>query len=170
MIDSGASHCFISPELAAQCKLPIDSTSRLAVKLANGAVRPCSGVIRAVDITFSPGVCHSVDLWVVPLSHDVLLGAPWLHHTQPAIDWGCHRLIWIEDGLIVTVYGRGGYPPPPTRPAVQIVGANRFARDLRRDCLEGFVALITAVEVPPTSMGVSNALGAQEGLANIDPA
>ena len=34
---------------------------------------------------------------------------------------------------LVTVYGRGGYPPPPERPTIEIVGAHCFGRDLSQD-------------------------------------
>ena len=62
---------------------------------------------------------------------------------QPAIDWGCKRVLWVEQGNIVTEFGRGGYPPPPDKPTVTIVGAKRFLRDVQRDSICAYVGLVT---------------------------
>ena len=102
------------------------------------------GIVRNVKILVAPGIEHHLDLWVVPLGYDLVLGAPWLCRVSPAIDWGCHWVLWVENGSLITVYGRGGFPPPPARPSVAIVGAHRFFRDLSKDCSEGFVTLFTS--------------------------
>ena len=65
----------------------------------------------------------------VPLAMDAILGTPWLQSTQPAIDWGLSCVLWQHKGSVITVYGRGGLPPPPLPPVCAVVLAKHFLCD-----------------------------------------
>ena len=55
--------------------------------MADGELRASQGLARNVRVEFAPGVTQVWDFWVVPLAMDAILGLPWLHGVQPAIDW-----------------------------------------------------------------------------------
>ena len=74
LVDSGASHNFLSEKVAAQ--LPIDRMCKLNVRLANDETRASLGLARAVCVTFAPGVLQTLDFWVVPLAMDAILRIP----------------------------------------------------------------------------------------------
>ena len=156
LVGSGASHCFISDTLAARCNVQVDCSSKLSVQLANGEIKSSLGVARGIPVQLAPGVVYPVDLWVVPLTFALILGTLWLRTTQPAIDWSCHRVIFVHNTELVTVYGRGGFPPPPARPTVDIVGAHRFGRDLSCDqYVSAYMGLLSAPAPPSVPADLS---------------
>ena len=115
LIDSGASHNFLSEKVAVAAQLPIDRMCKLNVWLVNGETHVILGLARAVHITFAPRVVQTLDFWVVPLAMDLILGMSWLWSTQPTIDWGLLHVLWQYKGSVITVYNRGGLSlPPPT--------------------------------------------------------
>ena len=56
LVDSGASHCFIAEHVARAAGVCWDVGVRLGVRLADGELRPCLGLARAVHVRFLPGV------------------------------------------------------------------------------------------------------------------
>lgn len=87
LVDSGASHCFLSAAVATTAGLRLDTSQRLSVRMADGELRASLGLARNVRVEFAPGVVQQWDFWVVPLAMDAILGLPWLRGVQPAIDW-----------------------------------------------------------------------------------
>ncbi|KAH6775676.1 hypothetical protein C2S52_013237 [Perilla frutescens var. hirtella] len=78
MIDSGASHCFISDYLARLLELPIDSSADIAVVLGDGTRIRTRGVCKVVLFIISDRTFH-ITCYVFPLrSVDVILGVSWL--------------------------------------------------------------------------------------------
>ena len=102
---------------------------KLNVRLADSETRASLGLARDVCVTFVPGVVHSLDFWVVPLTMDAILGMPWLWSTQPAIDWGLSHVLLQHKGSVITVDGKGGLPPPPLLPVYVVVLAQDFLCD-----------------------------------------
>lgn len=51
MIDSGATHCFISPRTVSALQLPVDSSTTLPVRLGDGKDTNTTGVCQSVSIT-----------------------------------------------------------------------------------------------------------------------
>ena len=107
LIDSGASHNFLSEKVAVAAQLPIDRMCKLNFWLANGETRTSLGLSHAVCITFAPGVVQTLDFWFVPLAMYVILGMPWLWSIQAAIDWGLSYILWQHKGSVIPMYGRG---------------------------------------------------------------
>ena len=87
LIDSGASHCFLSATVAREAGLVLDTSQQLSVHMADGELHASQGLARNVRVEFAPGVTQVWDFWVVPLAMDAILGLPRLHGVQPAIDW-----------------------------------------------------------------------------------
>ena len=52
--------------------------------MADGKLHASQGLARNMRVEFAPGM---VQVWVVPLAMDAILGLPWLRGVQPAIDW-----------------------------------------------------------------------------------
>ena len=123
MIDSGASHKFLSEKVAVAAQLPIDRICKLNIWLADGETRARLGLARAFCITFAPVVVQTPNFWVVPLAMDVILEILWLQSIQCAIYWGLSCALWQHKGFVITVYGRGGLPPPPLPPVYAVVSA-----------------------------------------------
>lgn len=78
MIDSGASHCFISDHWARSLQLPVDSSATIAVVLGDGTRIRTSGVCKAVPFVISDHTFY-ITCYVFSLrSVDVILGVSWL--------------------------------------------------------------------------------------------
>ena len=86
-VDSSASHCFLSATVAREAGLVLDTSQRLQVPMADGELHASQGLARNVRVEFELGMMQVWDFWVVPLAMDAILGLPWLHGVQPAIDW-----------------------------------------------------------------------------------
>ena len=41
---------------------------------------------------------------------DFILGQPWLCAVKPAINWGIQRVLWEQDGDVVSVFRRKASP------------------------------------------------------------
>ena len=91
LVDSGATHSFISEQLVSTHGLAVSQGQSMSVTLADGSsieateicVVPlvfCSGSGRAVSCTVECRVLSR-------LNHDVVLGHDWLHNVNPAINW-----------------------------------------------------------------------------------
>lgn len=78
MIDRGASHCFISEQVACALQLTIDPTSVLTVVLGDGSRACISSICKAVPLTLDSQLFY-VTCFVFSLnSVDVILGVSWL--------------------------------------------------------------------------------------------
>ena len=78
LLDSGATHFFLSERVAQLANLHLDTSARLDVCLEDGEQRACLGVAHEVRVAFAPGVVKCWDFWIVPLAMDLILGLPWL--------------------------------------------------------------------------------------------
>jgi len=87
LVDSGASHNFISARYVPQSILPSRTGT---VSLADGSRRACTGpVYLAVRVQ---GQLTSVPFLVMETKFEAILGLQWLSLTQPFIDWGRRSL------------------------------------------------------------------------------
>ena len=79
MVDSGASHCFISSATVSRTGLTSSPAQAMTVTLADG-----TSIVSSLSYSFcmhvSDAVSLSVDARIVDsLSHDLVLGIDWLH-------------------------------------------------------------------------------------------
>ena len=68
---------------------------------------------------------------------DFILGQPWLRAVEPAIDWGIQRVLWEQDGDVVSVFGRKAPPRDGSSGTaaaikVEVVSTKRFCHDIAR--------------------------------------
>ena len=87
LVDSGASHCFLSATVAREAGLVLDTSQCLQVRMADGKLCASQGLARNVQVEFAPGMMQVWDFWVVTLAMDAILGLPRLRGVQPATDW-----------------------------------------------------------------------------------
>ena len=84
LIDSGASHCFLSPVIVNQLGLhptPTRHTLRLADGTTHYRVPRCAVMLKVGDKQ------AETEFFVVPLVRPVILGQTWLRQWNPLIDW-----------------------------------------------------------------------------------
>jgi hypothetical protein len=88
LVDSGASHNFISPSLLPR-SFPITGTGG-SVNLADGSSKNCAGPVQlAVSVQGRELVSSFL---IMSSTFDVILGLPWLSQAKPVIDWTLRTL------------------------------------------------------------------------------
>ena len=87
LIDSGASHDFISSRLVELLGLPTTQDGTIRVRFADG--NHTTGPLLTVMTELFVGAYHTDRCWLMaPLvGFDVILGAPWHHDVEPAFQW-----------------------------------------------------------------------------------
>lgn len=88
LIDSGATHCFISEKEASRLGLTLTPTKPFSVRVADGHPLRCHGAYRAVPTELN-GEVFAIDFFSLPLSGlDVVIGVSWLETLGPILcDW-----------------------------------------------------------------------------------
>ena len=88
LVDSGATHSFVSAALVSKLSLPVKPGGDMEVTLADGNQVKVSQTC-CVPLVVCSGALHcTINCRVLPqLNHDVVLGVDWLQATNPSIDW-----------------------------------------------------------------------------------
>lgn len=107
LIDSGASHSFISPELAMALGLTITPTRVKRIKLGDGHRVLSEGICRAIKLTLGSKT-FTIDALVLELGElDVVLGISWLSTLGKVImDWKDLSMQFWHKGEVITLQGR----------------------------------------------------------------
>jgi hypothetical protein len=97
LIDSGASHNFISKRLTGELALPLQrKPTPQKINFANGHTEQCSFTTHA-NLQIE-GYSDHLTFQVAPIEHDVILGMEWLSSVNPEIDWKNRRLTIQQEG------------------------------------------------------------------------
>jgi hypothetical protein len=90
LIDSGASHCYIDPNIVDRLHLEKSKLGKASlVQLAIGTKRRIHHMVRSCSMSLN-GMNTSIDLNVIPLgSYDILIGMDWLDKHHVVLD--CHN-------------------------------------------------------------------------------
>ncbi|GAU13119.1 hypothetical protein TSUD_174190 [Trifolium subterraneum] len=108
LIDSGASHNFISPFVATALSLTIIPDSAKSIKLGDGHKVLSKGVCKGITLRLGD-VDFTVDALVLELGGlDVVLGVSWLSTLEKVVmDWKALSMqFWVEEKM-VTLQGQG---------------------------------------------------------------
>ena len=91
LIDSGATHCFVSATLVAKFELPVKPRGSMEVTLADGSwVSASHTCLVPLVVCAEPGRalhCMVECCVLAELNHNVVLGIDWLQETNPVINW-----------------------------------------------------------------------------------
>lgn len=143
LFDSGASHCFVQPEMIGIGEFLKEPEEEVrVVRAAGGQIMYTSGKIRNISVMIG-GVNMPADLVVCPVkTYDVILGMDWLSKYKAHLD--CHR------GRVQFEIGNGKLVYQGVRPTngSLIISALQAERMLKKGC-EAYLASITTVEVGP---------------------
>ncbi|CAL9224526.1 unnamed protein product [Arabidopsis halleri] len=118
MIDSGASHNFITPSVVSKLRLKVSSDTNMEVLLGNGtSVHGSvhgSGTCRNVQFQFS-GVQFQSDFVSLELGNvDIILGMQWLETLGTCVvDWKKQEWSFFYDGKLVKFVGDTSLHAPP---------------------------------------------------------
>ncbi|XP_010497195.1 PREDICTED: uncharacterized protein LOC104774238, partial [Camelina sativa] len=106
LIDSGASHNFITPTMAARTKLKVYTVSGLDILLGNGVSVQGSGICKQVQFQLG-GVAFDSDFIALDLGGvDVILGVQWLETLgRTEVDWKLQEWQFTYKGQLVTLHG-----------------------------------------------------------------
>ncbi|KAK9123136.1 hypothetical protein Sjap_012738 [Stephania japonica] len=98
LIDSGASHNFISPALVSTLKLPISVTADYGILVGGGTRISGSGVCKDVSVTFQ-GFTVFADFFPIPMANsDLILGMQWLMTLGMTADDWPNLTMYIQQG------------------------------------------------------------------------
>ncbi|CAJ2661796.1 unnamed protein product [Trifolium pratense] len=108
LVDSGASHNFISSKLATALELPITHMAARRIKLGDGHKVLSQGVCKGVKVNLG-SMEVSVDALVLELGGlDVILGVSWLCTLgKVMMDWKALTMQFWHDGKSITLQGQG---------------------------------------------------------------
>ena len=90
LLDSGSSHCFISPKIIKKFSLPTQPVSPPChLHMLDGQSSIYITQKLCIHITFTSGDTHPVTFFVAPLdsSCEAVLGLDWLVTYNPLVDW-----------------------------------------------------------------------------------
>lgn len=106
MLDSGATHNFIAPEVVKRAKLKTVQNEKLQIRLGTGVMVSGLGVCLMVSFTVD-GVGFTTDFIALELGNvDVILGVHWLRTLGKCeMNWETHELSFTHQGRRVTFYG-----------------------------------------------------------------
>lgn len=109
LIDSGASHSFISPKLTTALGLTVTPTTVRSIKLGDGHRVMSEGVCRGVRIALGTQN-FVIDALVLELGGlDVVLGVSWLSTLGKVVmDWKDLSMQFWHNGEMVTLQGQSG--------------------------------------------------------------
>ena len=86
LIDSGASSSFINEDFVRQCRFKTQRVDTKRVRLANGQLLTTNQVVKDAAVNIH-GRTVKLDLIMLELSHDVILGYNWLSIANPTINF-----------------------------------------------------------------------------------
>ncbi|KAG7593905.1 hypothetical protein ISN45_Aa01g026930 [Arabidopsis thaliana x Arabidopsis arenosa] len=141
LFDSGATHCFVSPEMVTKGGFEKERNTEYGmVRAAGGQVMYPFGIVRDISVVVN-GVDMPTDLIIVKLKkHDVILGMDWLGKYKAHID--CHRgriQFEREEGMLK-------FQGIRTTSGSLVISAIQAERMLEKGC-EAYIATITTNEV-----------------------
>ena len=96
MIDCGGQGSFINAKLSQSYQLPLQPKPfPISLVLADGSPSQTGSIVQ-----YNPLLLHTagneelLSLNVAPISHDIILGMPWLRRHDPAVRFGSNQILF----------------------------------------------------------------------------
>lgn len=106
LIDSGATHNFISPEIVKKTRLPTSTSGKFTVLVGTGITVNGSTVCRTVELQLQSVLVTTDFIVLEPGSADVILGIQWLRTLgRCEVDWEKQELSFLTKSGRVTLQG-----------------------------------------------------------------
>ena len=135
LVDSGATHSFVSPELVDRLRLRLDSDFEpLTLTIANRDLVRIDSRVKEIYVRIGQ-FGFKASFLVAPIPYDALLGVDWLRGFKATTHWGSN-VIWLRQGNFTfkgvmqeveptSTSGSAGYQPVDQRCAARLDGRPR---------------------------------------------
>ena len=119
LLDSGASHCFLSPKIVKKFKLltnPVKPPLPLSMFDGTSVIYVTEQL--SLDVSFPDSVTHHIAFFVTPLDPtcDAVLGLNWLSKYNPLVDWSLRQITFRTAEQVKIL-------PPESTPASSVIAA-----------------------------------------------
>ena len=150
LIDSGSTHNFMSREWIKKNNLETkdEHESRFEISLADGSIHSFLKQSTTPLTLEIGGLAQSLSFISLPLGkYDVILGKPWLHQNNPAIDWRSNRVSFASSGpeVFATAQGIG-----KSTTVESLLASGRSVRKALRQGGVGYLAFVSVANDVPT--------------------
>ena len=143
LIDCGATGNFVSSAFVRKHNLALSDRGQVSelVTLADGSQKKAAGQLAAASVRID-SYSDRLSLTATELQgYDVILGMPWLHQYNPAIDWRGVTISFVDQRMQRHVLrksptGAAGWRPPPFRPALNLISAQQLEKQYKAKQIE----------------------------------
>lgn len=109
MIDSGATHCFVSPYIVKRLTLAVDTSAKLPVRLGDGNQVLTTGLCTGLCLTLA-SADFIIPAYVFPVTGlDIILGVSWLASLGDIrANWATLSMSFVYNDTAITIRGTPG--------------------------------------------------------------
>ena len=129
LIDSGSTHCFISPKFLKTLNVEAGEQVKRPVQLANGKLHYTQGLLENLSFSLAQRKCRG-DFYVIEMGKcDAIIGMDWLNVNKAVIDCGERTLSFLdENGKDKIIQGE------ERDSKASLISAMKLLRGIRQGC------------------------------------
>lgn len=161
LIDGGSTHDLMSLDFATRAGIPLlKACGQMRITLADGSAISTPRQKTKHSVSYSIGSFYdSRRFLIAPITHDIVLGKPWLTRHNPNIDWETNTIVLRDGSKIIADEHRKG---PIT---IENISASQFKRMINKGAeMQVYKVDIHTRETESESESESATEGSQKGL------
>jgi hypothetical protein len=169
LVDSGASHLYVSKAFVTKHSLPTvttgdDNSVRLTVTLADGTVNPSDGSLESAAVRIST-YSDDLDFAVtnLTLKYDAILGMSWLRRYNPTINWTLGTISFVRGTASHVLQPSDSTSPTASAACLNIITGKQLEKQKRQGLIE------YACLVYPETIHDSTRSSNSEPLTSLEP-